>query len=209
MIRIIGARKLAALRAEAGRVPGLEHAAAQAEEALQHAVASLERAQAAVAGAAATVARAEAERAPQAASPSTAPAAEAGPPLSRRAGSALSAMSTQVVPTHGVAYFGPDGDNAGGTPYYPDVYRATCLCGWTQAGDGLSMILALAGHNNTAPELELPAHVVTFWAPESGGPGEAHRAACLCGWAADGDAETVIAGIAQHRAGVGREEVIA
>ena len=40
---------------------------------------------------------------------------------------------------------GPDGDNAGGTPYYPDVYRATCLCGWTQAGDGLSMILALAG----------------------------------------------------------------
>ncbi|HTU73117.1 MAG TPA: hypothetical protein VMG38_06320 [Trebonia sp.] len=181
MIRIIGARKLAALRAEAARVPGLLQAVTQAEEAMQRAIARVEEA-----GRIAAAAQADAGRALQAA-----PAAEPGLPAPGPAGSAPPAMSTQVVPAHGVAYFGPDGDNAGGTPYYPDVYRATCLCGWTQAGDGLSMILALAGHNNTAPELELPAHVVTFWAPESGGPGEAHQATCLCGWAADGDAETV------------------
>ena len=133
---------------------------------------------------------AEAERAPRVAPPRT-------------------ALAGELVPAHGIACFGPDGDNAGGTPAYPDVYRATCLCGWTQAGDGLSMILAMSGHAESAPALTLPAHVVTLWTPASRDPSEAHRAACLCGWEANGDAATVIRGIAQHRADAGRESVIA
>jgi hypothetical protein len=139
MIRIITAGRLAALQAEAVRVPGLQRAAAQADEALQRAVEALQRA-------ADAVARAEAEHPPQAAPRRPTPAVEAG-----QAGRVLPDPRAQVVPAHGIAYFGPDGDDAGGTPFYPDVYRATCLCGWTQAGDGLSMILALSGHGGTAP----------------------------------------------------------
>jgi hypothetical protein len=187
VIRIIGSGRLAALQAEAARVPGLQHAAAQAEDALQRAVEALRLAATQVDALQRAVAQAEAERAPQAVPSRPEPAGK-------------------LVPAHGIAYFGPDGDNAGGTAFYPDVYRVTCLCGWTQAGDGLSMILAYSGHCGPAPELPLTAHVVTLWTPESGDPGEAHRAACLCGWEANGDAVTVIGGIAQHRADTGRED---
>lgn len=119
----------------------------------------------------------------------------------------MSGPAGELVPAHGIAYFGPDGESAGGTPGYPETYRATCACGWTRAGGGLPSMLALSAHMNEAPGVELPAgHVVTLWSPESSDPGARHVATCLCGWESEGAAAMVIGAVAGHRADVGDDD---